>query len=171
VTLWFHGTADTSFQAVDLWGGMVNRGISSDKDIFLISLNSDTINFYFRSGDLSLDATGKQTRFNRVYDNLDSTYKFDSLSVIPNSTNELDSLDFTQDDTQPWGYFVVGQTMHPVFSFYLKGKYLAGLTSGYRVYGVFYIKNIVALPNYPLNGVQITIDVKLNTKGNNHFVK
>lgn len=174
-TLWFKGIYDTSHQTVNLWEGQLRLGISSDKDIVLIDQNSDTTNFYFRSGDLSIDAQGMQTRFNRIYSDLDSSSKFDSLSVIPDSNNELDSTDFTQDDTYgngTWSYFSINQTTHPVYSFYLKGKYANNQTNFHRIYGVFYIKN-VAKVSTPLNGgsfgVQITIDVKLNKIGANHF--
>jgi hypothetical protein len=172
-TLWFNGTYDTSHQAVNLYDGILERGISGYKDMVLIDLNSDTTNFYFRSGDLSVDANGKKTRFNRIYPNLDSSYKFDSISVIPVSSGVLDSLSFTQDDTRQWGYLTVGLTTHPVFSFYLSGKYMSGETHGYRVYGMFYIKKVerVYTPLYGGSpGFQVTIDVKYNKVGANHFV-
>ena len=62
----------------------------------------------FRSGDQSilglLLTPGEQGRFNSPYRDITKD-QFDTISVIPDSDNKLDSLDFTQDDTHSWGYF------------------------------------------------------------------
>ncbi len=158
---------------INLWEGIPVRQLDTTKDMELIDFTNDTTNFYFRSGDYTKDATGFSTKFYRIYSNLD---RFDTLSVIPDSNNKLDSTDFTSVDTYGngvWGYFHLGQTGKPVYSFYLSGKYAYGQSGGYRVFGVFLIKRIESVysPEYDSDGIRITVDIKLNKIGDNHFVR
>ncbi len=171
-TYWFDGTNDTSYMGINLFEGLVRRQVSTDKDMELIDFQNDTTNFYFRSGDMSFLAIGTKTRFNRIYDNIDTT-TFDTLSVIPDSDTNLTPLDFTSDDTYnngAWGYFAIDQVEQPVFSFYLQGRNTNGTTF---YYGMFHVKKIdqVSSVTPPSNGIKITIDIKLNKAGKNKFTQ
>lgn len=95
---WFGGSNDTSFMGVNLWEGQITRQVSTLKDMELIDSASTFQNFLFRSGDLSRLSAGLRTRFVRVHSDMNSA-RFDTLNVIPDSNNKLDSLDFTADDT------------------------------------------------------------------------
>jgi hypothetical protein len=166
---WQYGSNDTSYMGVDLLDGDSTRQIATYKDMELIDSVNTFNNFYFRSGDMSLIAIGFKTRFNRIYANMGSD-NFDTLSVIPDSDTLLTPADFTSDDTygnSAWGYFNFGQTLKPVYSFYLQGRN----TGNKYIYGVFHVKSIanVYSPEYASNGIMITIDIKLNKAGNNHF--
>lgn len=156
-----------SMSGVNLWLGKVTTAADTSKDMQLVDLNGQGVDFYFRSGDLSFLALapGEQTRFNNIYDSLTQS-QFDTLTKIPDSDNQLDSLDFTQDDTQFWGYFKYPLTQHRVYSFYLKGKYANGVTPK-RVYGVIYLKNSY----YSINETSFEISVRINKNGENWFKK
>ncbi|MGH2575317.1 MAG: hypothetical protein ACRDFC_06425, partial [Ignavibacteria bacterium] len=104
-------------------------------------------------------------RFNNPYADLTKS-QFDTLSVIPDSDGNLDSLDFTQDDTKFWGYFNTPLIQHRVYGFYLKGKFAEGYTSN-RVYGVIYLKNATT----GISGFKINIAVKINRAGRNKFIR
>lgn len=171
VTYYVDATNDTLFIAVNLLNGTVVTEDSASKDMTLIDeppgLNLD---FRFRSGDQVLDAPGKSTRFYRLDDDA-AQIEFDTLSKI-DYTGTLDSLDFTQDDTYgggAWGYFNVPLQTRPIYSFYLKGKFLEGITNK-RVYGMFYLKNAEPLSEFG-GGSRFTIDVKINKNGEDKFVK
>ena len=170
---WQSGSNDTSHMGIDLLEGDSTIQVSTRKDMELIDSVNTFHNFYFRSGDLSLVAIGYKTRFSRPYRDM-TPDNFDTLSVIPDSdTLGLTPADFTSDDTYgntAWGYFNFNQTELPVFGFYLQGK----STGGKYIYGVFHVKRIesvTAPPPNPSAGIMITIDIKLNKAGNNHFVQ
>ena len=170
LTLLFNDTVGNALKAANLWTGQVLAGNSDAKDIYLSRPTNDLLNSFITSGHLPPFASGMQTRFNRLYPTLDSQSMFDSLSIIP--VANLDSTAFIADDTYEggaWGYFTINQGTHPVFSFYLKGKYAAGQTNGNRIYGVFYVKSVISVNSPPNIGVQVTIDVKYNKIGANHF--
>ncbi len=168
---WFGGSNDTSYMGVNLLEGDSVRQISTIKDMELIDSANSQINYYFRSGDMSLLAIGLKTRFNRVSDNMETT-KFDTLSVIPDSDSNLTPLDFVWNDTYgiagAWGYFNFGQTNKPVYSFYLQGRNTSGTN---YIYGVFHVSRIEQVSSItpPSNGVKISIDIKLNKAGKNDF--
>jgi hypothetical protein len=167
LTLLFNDSSGSVLEAANLWSGLLVAGNSSAKDIYLSRPANDPSNSFINSGHLYPGAPGMQTRFNRLYPDLGSESNFDSLSIIP-VANALDSTAFIADDTYDggaWGYFTINQSAHPVFSFYLKGKYAAGQTNGNRIYGVFYVRSVSAVTN----GVQVAIDVKYNKIGANHF--
>ena len=169
---WQNGSNDTSYMGINLLEGDSTRQVSTLKDMELIDSVNTFHNFYFRSGDMSLIAIGFKTRFSRPYRDMASD-KFDTLSVIPDSdTLGLTPSDFTSDDTYgntAWGYFNFNQTEKPVFGFYLQGRN----TGNKYIYGVFHVKSIDSLftvvPDSSA-GIKATIDIKLNTAGNNHFV-
>jgi hypothetical protein len=168
---WQRGSNDTSYMGINLLEGDSTRQVSTSKDMELIDSVNSFHNFYFRSGDISLVAIGYKTRFNRPYRDMTSD-KFDTLSVIPDSDTLLTPNDFTQNDTYgggDWGYFNFNQTTQPVYGFYLQGRN----TGNKYIYGVFHVKSIDSLftvvPDSSA-GIKATIDIKLNTAGNNHFV-
>jgi hypothetical protein len=169
---WQNGTNDTSQMGVNLYEGLVRRQVSTDKDMELIDDQNNFTDFYFRSGDLSFLAIGTKTRFNRIYENMDTT-TFDTVSVIPDSDTNLTPLDFTSDDTYnngAWNFFVIGQTEQPVYSFYLEGRN----TNNNYIYGMFHVKSIEQITSTlipPSNGILVTIDIKLNKAGKNKFTK
>ena len=168
---WQNGSNDTSYMGINLLEGDSTRQVSTLKDMELIDSVNTFHNFYFRSGDMSLIAIGFKTRFSRPYRDISSD-KFDTLSVIPDSdTLGLTPSDFTSDDTYgntAWGYFNFSQTEQPVYGFYLQGRN----TGNKYIYGVFHVKSIdqVSSNNPPSAGIKITVDIKLNKAGNNHFV-
>jgi hypothetical protein len=169
VTYSFNGSNDTSYIAVNLWTGQIERDLSSTKDMTLRDSVNTFQNFYFRSGDLTVDVPGFQTRFYKIFNDY-TQVQFDSLKSIDAGTT-LDSLDFTQDDTRGgdngvWGYFNAPLTSKPVYSFYLKGKFAAGVTAK-RIYGVIYFKEAVL----GTNTFSLTFDVRLNKNGDNWFKK
>ena len=171
-TYWFQGTNDTSHMGVNLLEGDEEINVSSRKDMTLIDFQSDTVNFLFRSGIIDdRIPLGYATRFNRIYANIDSA-KFDSLSVIPDSDNNLTPDDFTQNDTWgngAWQYFAINQAEKPVYSFYLQGRNISGTNF---IYGVFHVRKVERVYSPPVPesyGVKITIDIKLNNAGKNHF--
>ncbi len=171
VTYYVDASNDTLYLAVNLLDGQVVMQQSAAKDMTIID---DTLgsnhNFYFRTGDIVIDVPGKSTWFNRLYSNA-AQIQFDTLSKI-DYFGTLDSLDFTQEDTYAggaWNYFNVPLLEKPIYSFYLKGKFLDGITSK-RVYGMFYVKNAEPLSEF-LGGSRFTIDVKINKNGDDKFIK
>jgi len=170
VTYYYSGSNDTSFIAVNLWQGRIERDLSSTKDMTLRDLNNTFRDFYFRSGDLSVDIPGFQTRFYKLFDNY-AQVQFDSIKYISAGAT-LDSLDFTQDDTRGggngvWGYFNVPFNSRPVYSFYLKGKFANGVTAK-RIYGIMYFKQATLIPDSTFT---LKFDVRLNKNGDNWFKK
>ncbi len=171
-TYWFQGTSDTFHMAVNLDAGKIMTQDSTNKDMELLDNAGDTVNFYFRSGHLSVDSVGKQTRFKRIYASM-NTAEFDSLSVIPDADNTLTPYDFTRDDTHgygSWPFFTIGQTEKPVYGFYLQGRNFSGY---YFLYGVFHVKRVERVyspPSFESYGVKVTIDVKVNRTGYNNFL-
>lgn len=167
LTLLFNDSTGSVLQAANLWTGQVVAANSNVKDIYLSRPANDPNNSFFNSGHLYPGFTGMQTKFNLLYQTLDSQSKFDSLSMIPVDT--LDPNYFVAYSTAGWGNFTINQASHPVFSFYLEGKYAGGQTNGNRIYGVFYVKSVISVNSPPNIGVQVTIDVKYNKIGANHF--
>lgn len=157
---------DNSWSGVDLLLGRVVKDSSRMKDARLTDLNGDTTNFYLRSGHLSIDAPGYQARFNRIYAHQE---RFDTITMINVGNRPINpDIDFTSDDTYgnaAWGYFREGDTLKPVFSFYLKGKYLS--VTPQRVYGVMLVKQIRRIPG----DFYIMLDLRINKNGENKFTK
>lgn len=152
---------DTVFSSIDLFTGIVERDISTKKDAVLVDSAGMSYNFYLRSGDMSIDAPGYQTRFKQfVYTNLTQN-AFDTVSVIPDSDTTLNENDFTSDDTP---YFNEPLQNHSVYGFYLKGKYIGGVTSK-PVYGMIYLDSAWR----ESGNLKLRIDVKINVDGKNKF--
>lgn len=171
VTYYINAINDTLFLAVNLLNGTVVIQDSSSKDMTIIDEPIGTNqNFYFRTGDIVIDAPGKSTKFYRL-DSSATQIEFDTLSKI-DYFGTLDSTDFTQFDTYAggvWNYFYVPLQGKPIYGFYLRGKFLEGITTK-PVYGMFYMKDAQPLSEYG-GGSRFTIDVKINKNGEDKFVK
>jgi hypothetical protein len=150
---------DSSFSSIDYWKGKIIQEMNSDKDAVLV--DSFSTQFYFRSGDLSLDAPGYRTLFKQfVYPNFTQT-NFDTVSVIPDTDDTLTTVDFTSNITNT---FTNPLSEHPVYGFYLQGKYSGGVTWK-PVVGMVYIDS-----SWTESGLaKFRIDVKINTAGQNRF--
>jgi hypothetical protein len=171
VTYYIGASNDTLFLAINLLNGTVVIQDSSSKDMTIIDdpIGSNQ-NFYFRTGTAVVDAPGKSTWFYRLFSDATQA-EFDTLSKIDYS-GTLDSLDFTQEDTYGngvWNYFNVPLQEKPIYSFYLKGKFLEGITNK-PVYGMFYMKDSQPLSEHG-GGSRFTIDVKINKNGEDKFVQ
>jgi hypothetical protein len=169
-TFWFSIT-NTTQMGVNLFDGRIVSQDSTIRDMELIDLNSDTLNFRFRSGDQTIDQFGLATRFKQEYTDIDTT-KFDTVSVIKDSDTNLTPTDFTGNDTYEVSgvYFLIDQVEQPVFSFYLQGRN----TGNNYYYGMFHVKKVERVYSAPPNesyGVKVTIDIKLNKAGKNKFTK
>lgn len=163
---WQFGSYDTTFAGVNILDGKSTRQDSVNKDIELTGSAGTFQNFYFRSGNLTYQMTGKKTRFKWEYSTMTPS-QFDTLSVIKDTDTALTPSDFTQDSTSVWGFFNVGQNRFPVFSFYLEGRN----TGNKFLYGVFHIKSVqrVFSVEYGTYGVMVTIDIKYNKAGKNQM--
>lgn len=161
-----------SLSGMNLYNGTTVLRDSASKDAQLIDLNSNNINFYLRSGGAYLDqlgALGYITRFNRIYPSM-SLDQFDTITVIPDTDNQLDSLDFTEFTTETWGYFEAPMYLtdvnKPVFSFWLKQKSTDFI--GRNVFGIIIPRE--ATDDLPgTGGFRMSFEVRINTQGLNDF--
>jgi len=161
----------SSFTSIDLLSGINVTGNSSSRDCSLRDSGSSGLNFFLRSG-IFLDnseAAGYESRFFRAYNNLTKA-QFDTISYL-DAGAALDSLDFTQESTEFWGYFNVPLNTRPVYCFYLQGKKAAGLNNNKRVYGIIW--PIESSDNNPgvVYGFKMSFKVKININGENDFRK
>lgn len=149
---------DSSFSSIDLRKGEIIQEISANKDAVLVD---DSTGFFFRSGDQSIDVPGYETRFKQfVYPDL-TQGKFDTVKVIPDSDTTLTESDFESDRTS---HFTNPLTSHPVYGFYLKGKYANGVTWK-QVFGMVYVDS-----SWTESGLaKFRVDVKINIEGKNRF--
>lgn len=154
---------DSAYCSVDFLKGQVLMDLSTLKDAVLVDF-LDSMNvqyFYLRSGDLSIDALGYQTKFKQyVYPNF-TRQQFDTLSVIPDSDTTLTESDFESDRTPS---FYPPLTNHPVYGFFLKGK---STITPKPVFGVVYFES--TWTGGPNNDLRLRISVKINTGGKNSF--
>jgi hypothetical protein len=153
---------DSAYSSVDLYHGAVVQEQSITKDAVLVDSAQMSANFYFRSGNLSIDmAPGYQTKFNQVflYPNLTKT-QWDTLSRIPGLDSNLKSADFTAGETP---YFRDPLEAHTIFGFCLLGRY--PLFSTNMAFGMIYIDS-----TWRENGVfKVKINIKINKNGKNSF--
>lgn len=170
-SIWVEETIDSSsFSGINLFNGTTVIRDSISKDCQLSDSNSSGINFYLRSGDLLILnlPQGFQTRFNRIYSSM-SKSQFDTITVLPVGRDTiLPNLDFTSDDTRPWGYFNDGLSGdQPVFSFWLEGKSIN--FNGRNIFGI--LQAIQARDNTPgiVGGYKMSFRVRINTSGQNDF--
>lgn len=157
--------------SINLYNGTTVERDSASKDANLIDSNGTGFNFMLRSGDLTdlfSRVQGFQTRFNRIYASMTQA-QFDSITVIPDSDNNLTELDFTSDDTYgsgAWGYFNAPMSTsdsRPVFSFWLKGK--SANFIGRNVYGILIPREASIVGGT----YRMSFEVRINTMGYNYF--
>lgn len=151
----------SEFNSVDLLRGLIVQEISSTKDAILIDSAQLNQKFYFSSGDI-LNAVGFKTGFIQyVYKNITQSC-FDSITVIPDA-DSLVKEDFKDVSS---GCFSDSIETHPVFGFFLSGKYNSGVTS-MPVYGLIYVDSTWREENV----LKLRFDIKLNKTGKNRFRK
>jgi hypothetical protein len=167
-----------SLSGVNLLEGIVVRADDNLKDIHLSDSNSTGINFFFRSGELGMDIikniilknvqVGYDTRFGATITYMNMTpAQFDTVTRIPGFINLTSPENFFLTDRTDnyFGlkYFNAPLQYRTVYSFWLKGK---SQISPHNIYGILYLKS--ARYN-SLNDFEVTIDVKINTAGENYF--
>lgn len=170
-SIWVEETIDsTSFCGMNLFNGTTVIRDSITKDCQLSDSSGTGINFYLRSGDLLILnlPQGFQTRFNRLYLSM-SKSQFDTITVLPVGRDTiLPNLDFTSDDTRPWGFFNDGLSGdQPVYSFWLEGKSIN--FNGRNIFGI--LQAIQSHDSNPGNigGYKMSFRVRINTAGQNDF--
>ncbi|KXK56145.1 MAG: hypothetical protein UZ05_CHB002000316 [Chlorobi bacterium OLB5] len=159
-----------SFNGINLLDGDHCNGSYELRDASLAGgFDSTGTNFFLRSGIFDKLDPGKETRWFQVSPNM-TQQEFDTLSTITqNVGSSLDTLDFTQETTEFWGYFNYPLTEYPVYCFWLKGKKYANLTGGNNVFGI--IRPKISYDTNPGGtfGFSIVFEVRLNKAGENHF--
>ncbi|MCI0449738.1 MAG: hypothetical protein L0Y79_08140 [Chlorobi bacterium] len=163
--------AGQSFAGLNLLDGFNTTSTSASRDIGMAGgLDSLGTNFYFRSGIFDFLAPGYETRFFRYSADMPSS-DFDTISFL-NVGGELDSTDFTQEDTYAngvWSYFNTPLTTYPVYAFYLRGRKAAGENNNIRVYGIFQpITSGDRVLGSPY-GFWMTIKARININAENDF--
>lgn len=154
-----------SYSDVNLYEGKVVRANDDlNRDIHLADSLFASINaFYLRSGDLSLDAPGYETKFDFKYSSM-TQGQFDTLSYIDVGNRPIDPLiDFPYTMTNS---FYTPLSKNSVYSFYLKGRYSGGFNQGKRVYGLLYIDSTWKTAG---DTFKLRIDVKINKAEQNQF--
>lgn len=165
----------TSLSGIDLLNGVTTLRDNTAKDCQLIDSAGTGVNFYLRSGDLSLLnlPVGHQTRFYRFYGDLTAA-QFDTISVMPVGRDTINPvLDFTEDDTYgkgSWGYFNVPMVKFPVYGVWLKGKHDDG-TTPFNVYALVQPREMTDSTPGVIGGTRMSFRVRINTKGQNDFRK
>lgn len=161
----------SSYSGVDLYEGKVVTENNPIRDIQFKDSNGTRVNFYFRSGHLSLNSlipAGYETEFSQLL-GMYIKDQFDTLSrrwdVVGREINP--DWDFGYQNTNYFNEFSAN-TPGPVYSFYLKGRY-PGQNQGRRIYGLLLIRE---LNHYtaPEDIWRVTIDVKINKDSKNHFI-
>lgn len=158
-----------SFTGINLLDGINTTGVFYLRDCSLRDSGSSGINFFLRSGIFDILDPGFQSRWFRAYDDL-TKERFDTISYL-DVGGTLDSLDFTEESTEFWGYFNAPLATHPVFCFWLNGKKYANLTNGKNVYGILW--PIESSDNNPGNvyGYKMSFRIRININGENDFRK
>lgn len=169
---------DSSLSGVNLYDGLVVKWSDLFKDISFWDSNSLRERFYFESGDLK-DAerllkagikpvAGYKTEFSNLLGYY-SKSEFDTLKKrydLPGRDSIIALIDYGQDRTIKFTYPLPEKK--PVYSFYLRGKYEQNQSGGYPVYGLLYIRDLVA-PGGGQTSWRCVVDVKINKKGRNYF--
>ncbi len=162
-----------SLSSVDLYNGLTVEANAVLRDVELAdSTGLGRDRFYIRSGDGNQDIVpGQETRFVPQFSTRGINYtqaQFDSLQKI--NVGHADPLvpsDFIRWSTYSLGRSFVSSDIR-VYGFWLKGKKIS-LGLPYEVYGMIYLKSIETVniggnPTYKL-----TLDIKINTRGENDF--
>ncbi|MGB9695706.1 MAG: carboxypeptidase-like regulatory domain-containing protein [Ignavibacteria bacterium] len=114
----------------------------------------------FLSSDLVVPP-GYETAFSPEFPYSYTKTQFDTLSMYDVGGRPIDpNIDFPNKSTE---VFTVPLSKHPVYAFYLKGRYNG---TEPRIYGLLHIDSVYYDGNYYRHAI---ISVKINTKGNNWF--
>lgn len=114
----------------------------------------------FLSADL-VSLPGYETLFSPEFPHSYTKTQFDTLSIYYVGDREIDPYtDFPNKSTE---IFTVPLSKHPVYAFYLKGRYNG---TEPRIYGLLRIDSLYLDGNYFQHSI---ISVKINIKGNNWF--
>lgn len=162
----------SSLSSADLYEGTAIDANNALRDTELsdsTAIGSGYNRFWLRSGDGSQDRfpIGQETKFVPFFNTRSAVYSqasFDTTKRIdPGHADPLLASDFYRYSTYSMGTSFVSSDVR-VYGFWLKGKKVSlGLSN--EVYGILYIKNIEG----PAGSYKMTIDVKINTKGQNDF--
>jgi hypothetical protein len=166
--------SETSMSGINLLQGTIVASNSDQKDLLLKDLNGLNADWFLRDGSKSLDlALGYETKFKmlREYDDLTAA-RFDTISRIKNigsttvqPTSEFFDITSTAQYSSPQ-YINPPLTNRMVLSFYLKGRYENGITPN-RVWGLMHLEKMETVGGE----VKLTVNVKINTKGENQFLR
>ncbi|HEX2786941.1 MAG TPA: hypothetical protein VHP32_03480 [Ignavibacteria bacterium] len=165
----------TSMSGINLFTGTIVTSESTQKDILLKDLDGTNQDWFLRDGSLSLLdlPAGSETLFKmlREYDDL-SKERFDTISRIKNigsttvqPTTEFFNITSTAQYSNPQ-YLNPPLSNRMVLSFYLKGKYENGVTPN-KVWGLIHLEKMETVGGE----VKLTVNVKINTKGENQFLR
>ncbi len=163
----------TSQSSIDLFQGLTVDANNAIRDIELADSSGFGIDkFYLRSGDGSQDdfALGQETKFIPFFQtrNNYSQAGFDTITRIdPGHSGNLVPADFYKYNTFSLGRSFTSNDLR-VYGFWLKGKKISfGLP--YEVFGIMYMKSIETLNIGGIPTYKLTIDIKINTHGENDF--
>ena len=164
-----------SLSSVDLYNGLTVEANVALRDVELAdSTGLGRDRFYIRSGDGNQDniAPGQETKFIPQYSTRGINYsqaQFDSLKRI--DIGHADPI-LPLTDFQRWSTFSMGRTFTSsdirVYGFWLKGKKIS-LGLPYEVYGLMYLKSIETVTIGGNPTYKLTLDIKINTRGENDF--
>ncbi|MBS1514819.1 MAG: hypothetical protein JSS63_07295 [Bacteroidetes bacterium] len=165
---------DASMSSINLDSGTITLANSIWRDAELSdSVGQGRDRFYIRSGDGNQDhlAPGQETKFVPFFNTRSATYSqaaFDTTKRIdPSHADPLVATDFYKYSTYSLGRSFVSDDIR-VYGFWLKGKKVSMGWSTER-YGLVYLKSIATTTIGGVSTYQLTVDVKLNTAGQNDF--
>lgn len=165
---------DASFSSINLDSGTITLANSIWRDAELSdSVGQGRDRYYVRSGDGSQDhlAPGQETKFVPFFNTRSAIYSqadFDTTKRI--DAGHIDPLVAT--DFYKYSTFSLGRSFTSsdirVYGFWLKGKKTSMGWPTER-YGLIYLKSIATNTIGGVSTYQLTVDVKLNTAGQNDF--
>lgn len=157
-----------SLSSINLIFGFVVNLNASEYDMHLRDSAGTSNNFYLRSGDLTMNLAGFQTKFSPALKNpLNNSYtftkqQFDTLSKIYTADGNIDPVrDFTEDRIP--SFYATPNMPNGVYSFWLNGRNMSP-----PVYGMFFL-NYSYIDTIAQNQFKLIIDVKVNRSGLNSF--
>jgi len=166
----------TSRSGIDLYAGTNTASLDAQRDAEIA--DSTAIppefrdRFYVRSGDGTYDgdvAPGQKTRFFPFFNTRNTAYSqsaFDTITYMGAPGNLVPS-DFSRNSLFSLGRTFVSGDIR-VYGFWLEGKRVSlGLSK--EVYGLMYLKSISTVNIGGVDTYQLTVDVKINTNGENDF--
>jgi hypothetical protein len=143
-----------SLSSVNLQEGYATNQRNTNRDI-------DFRDSVLLSADLSSVFPGYETVFSYEFPHDYTRRQFDTLSMYDVGNRPIDP--YTDFPKKSSDIFTIPLLKHPVYAFYLKGRY-NGVDP--RIYGLLRIDSVYFDANYYKH---IIINVKINTKGNNWF--